>query len=66
MRRDAVALFTVAVLAFSAQLFAHEGHGHKIMGTIAAVEAGLALGLVVLLYKRQSSLDSESWTSMWG
>lgn len=33
---------------------------------IAAVEAGLALGLIVLLFKRQSSLDAESWTSMWG
>ena len=33
---------------------------------VAAVEAGLALGLVVLLFKRQSSLDAESWASMWG
>ena len=33
---------------------------------IAAVEAGLALGLVVLLYRRKGSLDAESWTSMWG
>ena len=40
MRRGAVALFTVAVLASSAQLLAHEGHGHKIMGTVAAVETG--------------------------
>lgn len=33
---------------------------------IAAVEAGLALGLVVLLYRRKGTLDAESWTSMWG
>ncbi len=33
---------------------------------IAAVEAGLALGLVVLLFRRQSTLDAQSWTSMWG
>ena len=33
---------------------------------IAAVEAGLALGLVVLLYRRKDTLDAESWTTMWG
>ena len=30
------------------------------------VEAGLALGLVVLLYRRKHSLDSESWSVMRG
>lgn len=33
---------------------------------IAAVEAGLALGLVVLLYRRRHSLDSELWSVMRG
>ena len=33
---------------------------------IAAVEAGLGLGLVVLLYKRKSTLDAESWAMMSG
>ena len=33
---------------------------------IAAVEAGLALGLVVLLYRRQGTLDAESWAHMSG
>ncbi len=33
---------------------------------IAAVEAGLALGLVVLLYRRKNTLDVERWSSMWG
>lgn len=33
---------------------------------IAAVEAGMALGIVVLLYRRRGTLDAESWTSMWG
>jgi NADH-quinone oxidoreductase subunit K len=33
---------------------------------IAAVEAGLALGLVVLLYRRKNSLDVERWSNMWG
>lgn len=34
--------------------------------SIAAVEAGLALGLVVLLYRRKETLDVERWSSMWG
>lgn len=33
---------------------------------IAAVEAGLALGLVVLLYRRRGTLDSEVWSTMRG
>ena len=33
---------------------------------IAAVEAGLALGLIVLLYRRRNSLDSEVWSAMRG
>jgi NADH-quinone oxidoreductase subunit K len=33
---------------------------------IAAVEAGLALGLVVLLYRRRGTLDAESWSMMRG
>ncbi len=36
------------------------------MLVIAAVEAGLALGLVVLLYRRKNSLDAESWSAMSG
>ena len=33
---------------------------------IAAVEAGLALGLVVLLYRRRHTLDAEAWQTMRG
>lgn len=33
---------------------------------IAAVEAGLALGLVVLLYRVKGTLDAEVWSSMRG
>ncbi len=33
---------------------------------IAAVEAGLALGLVVLLYRRTGTLDVEAWQRMKG
>lgn len=33
---------------------------------IAAVEAGLALGLVVLLHRRTGTLDAEAWSTMRG
>lgn len=34
--------------------------------TIAAAEAALALGLVVLLYRRKRTLDAEAWSEMSG
>ena len=33
---------------------------------VAAVEAGLALGLIVLLHRRKGTLDSEAWAAMSG
>lgn len=33
---------------------------------IAAVEAGLALGMIVLLYRRRGTLDAEAWSIMRG
>ncbi len=33
---------------------------------IAAVEAGLALGMIVLLYRRRGTLDAEAWSTMHG
>jgi len=33
---------------------------------IAAVEAGLALALIVVLYRRRGSLDTEVWTTLRG
>lgn len=33
---------------------------------IAAVEAGLALGLIVMLYRRRGTLDAEAWSAMRG
>ncbi len=33
---------------------------------IAAVEAGLALGMVVMLYRRKGTLDAEAWSLMRG
>ena len=34
--------------------------------TIAAAEAALALGLVVLLFRRRQTLDADAWSSMKG
>ena len=33
---------------------------------IAAVEAGLALGMIVMLYRRRGTLDAEAWSLMRG
>lgn len=33
---------------------------------IAAVEAGLALGMIVMLYRRRGTLDVEAWSLMRG
>lgn len=33
---------------------------------IAAVEAGLALGMIVMLYRRKGTLDAEAWSAMHG
>ena len=33
---------------------------------IAAVEAGLALGMIVMLYRRKGTLDAEAWSTMYG
>ncbi|MGD2108002.1 MAG: NADH-quinone oxidoreductase subunit NuoK [Phycisphaerae bacterium] len=33
---------------------------------IAAVEAGLALGMVVMLFRRKGTLDAEAWSTMYG
>lgn len=34
--------------------------------TIAACEAAMALGLVVLLYRRRQTLDAQAWSKMKG
>jgi NADH-quinone oxidoreductase subunit K len=33
---------------------------------VAAAEAAMALGLVVLLFRRRPTLDAEAWTALWG
>ncbi len=34
--------------------------------TIAAAEAALALGLVVLLFRHRPTLDASAWSALWG
>ena len=42
IRRTAVVLSFVAALALPGRLLAHEGHQHKIMGTVVKVDAEVA------------------------
>lgn len=48
----------------------HGDLGGEIFGlfvvVVAAVEAGLGLGLVVLLFRRRRTLDAEAWATMSG
>lgn len=39
MRRLAIMIPVIAVLASAGPLTAHEGHAHKVMGTVAAIRA---------------------------
>ena len=39
MRKATVVFFLFVALAFPAQLVAHEGHEHKVMGTVTTVDA---------------------------
>ena len=57
----------VTVVAF-ARLHQHmEGQVFGLfLLVIAAVEAGLALGLVVLLYRRRGTLDADAFSTMRG
>jgi len=57
----------VTAVAF-AKLFRHtDGQSFALfLLVIAAVEAGLALGMVVLLFRRRGTLDAEAWSAMRG
>ena len=57
----------VNAVAF-ARLHHHvEGQAYALfLLVIAAVEAGLALGMVMLLYRRRNTLDAEAWSMMRG
>jgi NADH-quinone oxidoreductase subunit K len=44
-----------------------EGHSFALfLLVVAAVEAGLALGMTVLLFRRRGTLDAQAWSTMRG
>ncbi|HEY3242813.1 MAG TPA: NADH-quinone oxidoreductase subunit NuoK [Phycisphaerae bacterium] len=76
-RRNLIVMFLSTEVMFQGVLINLVAFGrlhHQIDGqifalfllVIAAVEAGLALGLVVLLYRRRQTLDAEAWSTMRG
>jgi NADH-quinone oxidoreductase subunit K len=57
----------VNLIAFSRFHMNPAGHSFVIfLLTIAAAEASLALGLVVLLFRRRETLDVDEWSEMQG
>lgn len=76
-RRNLIVIFLSTEIMFQGVLLnvaAFSGMHKNVQGqafglfllVIAAVEAGLALGLVVLLYRRKGTLDAEAWSMMRG
>ncbi|MFK7958996.1 MAG: NADH-quinone oxidoreductase subunit NuoK [Phycisphaerales bacterium] len=74
-RRNMIVMFLCTELMFQAAALAFVAFGrfhHDFSGqvfvifilTIAAAEAALALGLVVLLYRRNETLSTEAWTEL--
>ncbi len=74
-RRNMIIMFLCTELMFQAAALALITFGkvhHNVSGevfvifilTVAAAEAALALGLVVLLYRRRETLDSEAWSEL--
>jgi NADH-quinone oxidoreductase subunit K len=57
----------VALIAFSRFHLNHTGESFVIFVlTVAAAEAAMALALVVLLFRKRETLDSEEWQAMKG
>ena len=76
-RRNLIVIFLSTELMFQgvvvtavafARLHRHvEGEAFALfLLAIAAVEAGLALGMIVLLFRRRNTLDAEAWSVMQG
>lgn len=76
-RRNLIVMFLSTEIMFQGVILNavafSKWHGHLegqafalFMFVIAAVEAGLALGIVVLLYRRRGTLDAEVWSAMRG
>jgi NADH-quinone oxidoreductase subunit K len=57
----------IALIAFGRFHLNHSGETFVIFVlTVAAAEAALALGLVILLFRRKETLDATRWTEMRG
>ena len=57
----------LALIAFGRFHLNHTGETFVVFVlTVAAAEAAMALALVVLLFRRRESLDSEEWSEMRG
>ena len=76
-RRNLIVMFLSTELMFQGVVLnavAYARHHHHVEGqafalfllVIAAVEAGLALGMIVLLYRRRGTLDADAWSVMRG
>jgi NADH-quinone oxidoreductase subunit K len=74
-RRNMIVMFLCTELMFQAAAIAMIAAGRYHMDvsgqvfvifilTVAAAEAALALGLVVLLYRRRETLSSEEWSEL--
>ena len=74
-RRNMIVMFLCTELMFQAAAIAMIAFGHyhgDVSGqvfvifilTVAAAEAALALGLVVLLYRRRQTLSAEAWSEL--
>lgn len=74
-RRNMILMFLSTELMFQAAALAFVAFGRMWMDlsgqlmvifilTVAAAEAALALGLVVLLYRRRETLSSEAWADL--
>ena len=75
VRRNMIIMFLCTELMFQAAAIAMIAFGRfhfDVSGqvfvifilTVAAAEAALALGLVVLLYRRKETLSAEAWTEL--
>jgi NADH-quinone oxidoreductase subunit K len=76
-RRNLIVIFLSTEVMFQGVLLNFVGFGrfhHQLDGqayamfllVIAAVEAGLGLGLVVLLFRRKGTLDADAWRALRG
>lgn len=76
-RRNLIVMFLSTEIMFQGVLLNLVGFGrfHRQLDgqamamfllVVAAVEAGLALGLVVLLFRRKETLDADAWRTLRG